>query len=228
MTPRMLRQWQWAVLTGGDCPPPQSVRALTIMMVGSCRRSTSVETAPSPPDPRGSWFSGGSETVVDGLELDRSASTETSLPAPAVAGLLHPRHDGRPQFLPRAPSLTIEDVLLEQVLTDEDEISGIDLNHCITDGALDPRTRKLVDATPNRLFVELSVRGGQAHVAHRVPWPLHTPAGAVLPVERSCSATRSPSPAEPRRGDVAAHPSTRPGPGPALALSPRSVGSTRD
>ncbi|MCC5781389.1 hypothetical protein CRM73_00200 [Kocuria sp. CCUG 69068] len=52
------------------------------------------------------------------------------------------------------------------VLTSEDEISCIDLDHCITGGVLDEKARALIEATPNKLFVEVSLSGEGVHVWH--------------------------------------------------------------
>ncbi|MGG7653516.1 hypothetical protein [Kocuria rosea] len=52
------------------------------------------------------------------------------------------------------------------VLTAEDDISCIDLDHCITDGVLENRARALIEATPNKLFVEISQSGEGVHVWH--------------------------------------------------------------
>lgn len=52
------------------------------------------------------------------------------------------------------------------VLTGEDDISCIDIDHCITDGVLDPAARALITSVPNRLFVEISQSGEGVHVWH--------------------------------------------------------------
>jgi hypothetical protein len=52
--------------------------------------------------------------VIDGFTLDRGEETETALPAAMVVGFLNPGHDGEPQLLLGFPSLTIQDVILEQ------------------------------------------------------------------------------------------------------------------
>lgn len=50
------------------------------------------------------------------------------------------------------------------VLTAGDDMSCIDIDHCITGGELDERARALIDATPNKLFVEVSQSGEGVHV----------------------------------------------------------------
>lgn len=52
------------------------------------------------------------------------------------------------------------------VLTADDDISCIDLDHCIHDGQLDPRAQKLIEGTPNKLFVEISQSGEGVHIWH--------------------------------------------------------------
>ena len=58
------------------------------------------------------------------------------------------------------------------------------MNNGIADGVLNSWVRRLIDATPNRLSVEISLRREDLHRWHTRCPGFGTPAGAVLLVER--------------------------------------------